>query len=86
MPEVLERTHDAGRDEVPVVVVRLRKQVQPDGEVRITGIEIHGLLRTRRRDVIEQFLREIAMRIDQADAMPLQNELQDEIAQQRGLS
>jgi len=49
-------------------------------------MKIHGLLRTRWRDVIEQFLREITVRIDQADAMPLQDELEDEIAQECGLA
>jgi hypothetical protein len=48
--------------------------------------QIHGLLGTGWRDVIEQFLREIAVRIDQANAMPLQNELEDEVAQEGGLA
>mgnify|MGYP001556288600 CR=1 FL=1 len=69
-----------------VIIVCLREQVQPDGEVRIAGMEIHGLFSARRGDVIEQFLREIAVRINQADAMALQNELEDEIAQQRGFA
>jgi len=86
VPDILERTDDAGRDEMPVVVVRLREQVQANGEIGITGMKIHRLLGTRWRDVIEQFLREITVRVDQADAMPLQDELEDEVAQQCGLA
>ena len=44
-------------------------------------MEIDCLLGPHRRDVQEQFLRQITMRIDETDAMPLL----DEVAQERRL-
>jgi len=53
--------------------------------VEIAGVKIDGLLSTGRRDVQEQFLRQIAVRIEQTDAVALLDELEDEIAQESGL-
>jgi hypothetical protein len=39
-----------------------------------------------RRDAVEQFLREITVRIDQPDAVPRDEMLHDEIAKQSRLS
>ncbi len=85
-PEVLEGTHDAGSHEMPLLRGGLGEQIQPDGEIAVARVEIDGLLRPVWWDVIEQLLREIAMGVDEAHAMTLLDELEDEIAQQRGLS
>ena len=86
VPDVLERAYNARCHKMPLVVVCLQEQVQADGEVRITGMEVDGLLRAIRRDVVKQLFREIAVGIDQSNAVPLQDELEDQIAQQSGLS
>ena len=85
-PEVLEGSHDARGNEMPLLRGGLSEQIQPDGEIAVAGVKIDGLLRAVRRDVIEQLLRQIAMRVDETNAMALQDELEDEIAQQCGLS
>lgn len=48
-------------------------------------MKIDRLLGPLRLDVQEQILRQIAMRVDEADAVALLDELENEIAQQRGL-
>ena len=63
----------------------LGEQIQPDGVVEVARVEIHGLLGAASRDVIEQLGRQIPMRINETDAVALLDELEDEIAQQRGL-
>ena len=71
---------------MPLLRGGLGEQIQPVGEVAVARVEIDSLLRPDGRDVIEQLLRQIAMRVDEAHAVALQDELEDEIAQQRGLS
>lgn len=63
----------------------LGEQIQPDGVIEVARVEIHRLLRPHGRDVIEQFLRQIAMWVDESDAVALLDELEDEIAQKRRL-
>lgn len=85
-PEVLEGSHDARGNEMPFLRGGLSEQIQPDGEIAVAGVKIDGLLRPVGWDVVEQLLRQIAMRVDETNAMALQDELEDEIAQQSGLS
>ena len=63
----------------------LGEQIEPDGVIEVARVEIDRLLGTHGRDVIEQFLRQIAVRVDEADAMALLDELEDEVAQERRL-
>jgi hypothetical protein len=85
-PDALERRDDAGRDQVPVIGSDVGKRVQSDGEFDVPRVEIHEMIGPLRRDVVQQFLRQIAVRIDDADAMAERYVLQDEVAEQRGLA
>jgi hypothetical protein len=85
MPETFEGTHDAGGHEMTILGRGLSEQIQPDGVIEVAGVKINGLLRPHWRDVQKQILRQIAMRVDEADAMALLDELKDEIAQERRL-
>lgn len=48
--------------------------------IEIARMKINGLLRPHWRDVQEQIFRQIAMRVDEADAVALLDELKDEVA------
>lgn len=85
MPQVLEGTHDAGGHEMAILGSGLGEQIEPNGVIKVAGVEIHRLLRSGWWDVVEQFLRQISMRINEADSMPLLDELEDEVAQERRL-
>lgn len=85
MPETLEGAHDAGGHEMSILGRGLGEQVESDGVIEVAGVKINGLLRPHWRDVQKQILRQIAMRVDEADAMALLDELKDEIAQERRL-
>ena len=50
---------------------------------KIAWIEVAQMISAFRRNVIEKFLGQIAVRIDDADAMPERDVLEDEIAKQR---
>lgn len=64
----------------------LSEQIEPDWEIAVAGVEVDGLLGTVGRDVIEQLLGQIAVRVDQTHSVALQDELQNEIAQESGLA
>lgn len=85
LPQAFEGAHDAGGDEVTVFWRGLGEQIEPDGVIEVARMKIDRMLGPLRRDVQEQILREIAMRVDEADAVALLDELEDEIAQERGL-
>ena len=85
LPQAFEGAHDAGGDEVTVFRRGLGEQIEPDGVIEVARMKIDRLLGSLRRDVQQQILREIAMRVDEADAMALLDELEDQIAQERGL-
>lgn len=85
MPEALEGAHDAGGHEMAILGRGLGEQIETDGVFQIAGMKIHGLLGPRGRDVQQQILRQIAMGIQETDAMALLDELEDEIAQERRL-
>lgn len=83
MPETLEGAHDAGGHEMSILGRGLGEQVESDGVIEVAGVKINGLLRPHRRDVQKQILRQIAMRINEADTVASLDELKDEIAQER---
>ena len=80
MPEALEGAHDAGGHEMPILRRGLGEQIESDGVIKVAGMEIDGLLGPLGRDVKKQIFRQIAMRINEADAVPLLDELKDEVA------
>ena len=59
------------------------KHVDPDREVEVSGVEIHQVVGTIRRDVSEDLLGEIAVRVDESDAVAKVNVLKKQIPQQR---
>lgn len=85
MPEALEGAHDAGGHQMAILGRGLCEQIQPDGMIEVARVEIDRLLGPPGRDVIEQFLRQITMRVDKADSMTLLDELEDEVSQKRRL-
>lgn len=85
VPEALEGAHDAGGHEMPILGRGLGEQIESDRMIKITGMEIDRLLGADGWDVKKQIFRQIAMRVDEADAVALLNELKDEIAQERRL-
>ena len=85
LPQAFEGAHDAGGDEVTVFRRGLGEQIEPDGVIEVARMKIDRLLGPLRRDVQQQILRQIAMRVDEADAVALLDELEDQVAQERGL-
>lgn len=60
------------------------KEVQADGKVEVAGIEIDRVLGPGRRNEMQQFLGEVAVWINQPDAVSGGDVLHDEITQERG--
>ena len=85
MPETLEGAHDAGCNQMAILGRGLRKQIESDGVIEVARMEIDRLLGPNRRNVKKQILRQIAVRVDEADTVALLDELKDEIAQERRL-
>lgn len=85
MPETLEGAHDAGGHEMTILRCGLGEQIEPDGVIEVARMEIYSLLGPLGRDVKKQILRQITMRVDESDTVPLLDELKDEVAQKRRL-
>src|SRR5439155_8515338 len=81
VPDSLEGAHDAGCDQVSVVWRDIGQHVQADGKFNITRIEIHQMIGACRRNVVQQFLGQIAVWIDEANTVSKGDVLDDEIAQ-----
>ena len=60
--------------------------IQADGEFQITRIKIHEMIRPLRRDVVQQFLGQFAVRVNDPDAMSQRDVLQYQVPQQCGFS
>lgn len=86
MPEAFEGANDAGGHEMPILRCGLGEQIESDGVIEVAGVEIDRLLGADGRDVKKQILREITMRVDETDTVPLLDELKDEVAQERRLT
>ena len=76
--------HDAAAgDKVPFVRRHVGERVESDGEVEVAWMEIDEVIRTTRRNAIEQFFGKVAVRVNEPDAVAGGDVLHDEIAQQR---
>lgn len=53
--------------------------IQADGKFQIARIEINQMIRPLRRDVIQQFFGEIAVRVNDPDAVPQRDVLQNQV-------
>jgi hypothetical protein len=60
--------------------------IQSDGEFQIARIEIYQMIRPLGRDVVQQFLGQIAVRVYDPNAVPERDVLQDQVSQQGGFS
>ena len=60
----------------------LPMHVQSDGEFKVARIEIHQMIRPLGRNVVQQFLGQVAVRVNDADAMSKRDVLQNQIPQQ----
>ena len=68
---------------MPVIGCHIANHIQADGKLNVARIEIHQMIRPFRRDVIQQFLGQVAVRVYDADAVAEHDVLHDEISQQR---
>ena len=71
---------------MPIIRRDIGQEVQPDGELQVARIEVNEVIRTRRRDVFQQFLGEIAVRIDQTNAVSGGDVLHQQVAEQGRLA
>ena len=69
-----------------VVGWNIGKEVQADGEVQVARIEIDEMVCAPGRDVVEKIFGEVAMGIDQADAVASGDMLDDQVAEQGSLA
>ena len=68
---------------MPVIRRHIADDVQSDGEFQVARIEIHQMIRPLRRDVVQQFLGQVAVRVNDANAVSKGDVLQDQVPQQR---
>ena len=61
------------------------KQVEADGKFEVAWIEIYQMIRSDGRNVAEQVLGKIAVRVKETDTVTFSNVLQYQISQQRCL-
>ena len=85
-PDALESRHDARGDEVPVIGGYRADDVQSDGEFQVARIEIHQMIRPLRRDVVQKFFGQVAVRVNDTNTVAQRDVLQNQIPQQGGFS
>ena len=69
-----------------VVLRDVREQVQPDGEFQIAGVEVAEVVGTERRDVVQEFLRQVPVRVNEAHPIASGDVLDDEVLEQGRLA
>jgi hypothetical protein len=62
------------------------EHVQSDGKFKITRIEIYEMVGALRRDVMQQFLGQVAVGVNYPDSVAKGDMLNDQIPEERGLS
>src|SRR4051794_36092807 len=62
------------------------EEVQSNWKFKIAWVEIAEVVSTLRRNVMQELLSQIAVRIDDADAVAERNVLKDEITKESGFS
>jgi hypothetical protein len=82
-PDGFERPDYPGGHLVALVSGHVRQKIQGDGKLDIAGIEVAEVVRAPRRDVVEDLLGQVAVGINQPDAVPKGNVLNDQVAQKR---
>jgi hypothetical protein len=71
---------------MPVIRRYIGEQVKPNRKLNVPRIEIYQMVSALGRDVIQQFLGQIAVRVNQSNAMSKGNVLQNQIAEQCGFA
>jgi len=71
---------------VAVVWSHVRNQVEADGEFKVARIEVAEVVGPGGRNVVEKFLGQVAVGIDEAHAMPQGDMLDDHVPQERRLA
>jgi len=82
-PDAFERTDEAGTDEVPPLAGHGVEEIQPNRVVEIGGVEIYDVIRSPGRDMVEKFIGQIAVRVDDADAFTGFDVLENQIPEKR---
>src|ERR1039458_988166 len=68
------------------VRVDVRQHVQPDGEFEIARIEIYEVVGVPGWNVVQELLGQVAVGVDDANAVTKGDMLDDQVAQERGLA
>lgn len=71
---------------MPVIRRDIGEQIHPDGKFNVARIEIYQVVRAFGRNVIQQFLGQITVWVNQSNAMSKLNVLNDQIAEQCGFA
>ena len=85
-PNRLEGIHDAGGDKGAVVGWDVGERIEGNGKVEITRVEVNQMICPMGRQVMQEFLREVTMGIDNGNPVALLDVLEDEVPQQSGFS
>jgi hypothetical protein len=81
-PDAFQSCDDAINDEMMPVAVSLFERIQSHRVLKIRRVEVSDMVRSMRRDAIEEFFRHIPVRIDKAHSPSLVDILEDEIPKQ----
>jgi hypothetical protein len=85
-PDRFEHTHHARRDQMPFIRRDGTEQIEADWMFHVGRVEIRHILNAMAGHVVQQVIRQIAVRINDGDAMPGFNVLQNQIAEQGGFA
>ena len=85
-PDALERPHDAGGHQVPVILGDVRKQVQPDGELEVAGVEVAEVVGAGRQDVVQEVFGQVPVRVNHAHPIASGDVLDDEVLEEGRLA
>ena len=67
---------------MPLIGSNTGQGIQPDRVFTVSRIKVDEVVCSRRRDMVEQILGEVAMRIDQSDTIPCGDMLKDQIPEE----
>lgn len=76
-PDTLERANDSRGDQVPSFIWNLSQKIKAHWKFEVTRVEIYQVVRLISRDVIENFLGQIAVRVDESHALSPKDVLDD---------
>ena len=82
MPDALAGADDAGGDQMPFIPWGTGEQIQSHREFEVCRIEIHQMIGPPRRNVVQQFFGQVAVRVNEADAVTECYMLNEQIAEQ----